>query len=123
MLKSFYEEAQVTVGDDTLRLVVNMRTIDATENLVGMPMPELLKILFGPANMVPMALLGKLVWGLCREHNPEITLDQALFLSCGEAGAEVGVTVGDLVRRTFHIGEEAKGEENPPKRRGRSKTS
>lgn len=121
MLAAFYNEAQVTVGDDTLRLVVNMRTIDATEQLVGMDMPSALQILLSPSP--PLALGGKVVWGMLREHHPDVSLDQALGLMFGDTGAAVGVVMGDLLRRSFHLGEEAKDTENPPKRRGASKSS
>ena len=124
MLNPFYNEAQVQVGDDTLRFVVNMRTIDAIESLVGMSMPSALELLLGNDDP-PLSLLGKFVWGLLREHNAEVSLDQALGLSFGDTGMAVGAVIGDLLRRTFHIGEEAKGDENPPKRvrAGRSRSS
>lgn len=121
MLAPFYNEAQVQVGDDSLRLVVNMRTIDATEQLVGMDMPSVLQLLLSPSP--PLALGGKVVWGMLREHHPDVTLDQALGLMFGDVGAVVGLAMGDLLRRSFNVGEEAKDTGNPPRRRGTSKTS
>ncbi len=121
MLTAFYHEAQVQVGDDSLRLVVNMRTIDATEQLVGESMPTILGQVLGADPS--FALVGKVVWGLLREHHPEVSLDQAAGLMFGEPGKAVGLVIGDLFRRAFHIGEEAEKPANPRKRRGASKPS
>lgn len=121
MLNAYYNEAQVRVDDETvLRLVVNMATIDATEAIVGVTMPNVIEKLMG--NDPPTTLGGKVLWGMLRHHHPEITLDQSLSLATGECQDLIGAAMGDLFRRTFHIGEEAK-QENPRKRRGASRPS
>jgi hypothetical protein len=121
MISPFYNEAQVPVGEVVLRLVMNMRTIDATEAIVGSTMPGVIGKLL--SKDPPMALSGKVLWGLLRQHHPEVTLDEALGLALGEHQEAIGMAMGDLIRRTFHIGEDAKKDENPPKRRGASKPS
>lgn len=118
-MQSFYNEAQVEVGETRLRLVVNMRTIDATEALTGLTMPKILSLLLG--NDPPLSLGGKVLWGMLREHHPEVTLDEALGLMFAQEQDAIGIAMGDLFRRAFHIGK-AK-DENPPKRRGASKPS
>jgi hypothetical protein len=117
---AFYNEAQVPVGETVLRLVTNMRTIDATEAIVGMTMPNVITKLL--SKDPPSTLSGKVLWGMLREHHGEITLDQALALATGEQQDLIGLAMGDLIQRTYHIGEDKKGE-NPPKRRGASRTS
>lgn len=122
-LVPFYHEAQATVGDTSLRFVLNFRTIDAIEGLVGSPMPAILpEIVTGSAGF---SLVGKVLWGLLREHHPDVTLDQAagLMFSDEKVAAEIGVAIGDLFRRGFKIGDEKAKEENPRKRRGASKAS
>ena len=121
-LTPFYHEAQVQVDDTDLRLVLNFRTLDAIEGLTGLPMPSILPEL--ASNSLGYGLIGKILWGLMREHHPEVTLDQAAGLMVGSHQAAVGLAVGDLFRRAFSVGEpeKAKGK-NPPRRRGASKPS
>ncbi len=119
MLSPFYNEALVEVGGTRLRLVVNMRTIDATEALTGLNMPKMLSLLL--SEDAPLSLGGKALWGMLREHHAEVTLDEALGLMFAPEQEAIGAAMGDLFRRAFHLGEVK--EENPPKPRGRSRTS
>lgn len=120
-MRPFHNEAQVPLKDETvLRLVLNFKAIDAIEGVVGKPMPDILPgIIAGTAGY---AEVGKFVWGLLMQNHPEITMDEVAGLMFGEDGDAVGVVIGDLVRRSFNLGEpqEAKAG-NPRKRRGASK--
>jgi hypothetical protein len=116
-MKSFYHEGQVEVDGETLHLVCNFRAIDCIESVTGEKMSNILPQLVDP----PFSLVGKVLWGLLREKHQDVTLDQAAGVGFGEDGSKVGLVMGDVLRRAFNIGE-AK-DENPPKRRGASKTS
>jgi hypothetical protein len=117
-MRPFYHEGQVEVDGETLHLVCNFRAIDVIESLTGQKMTEILPQLLDP----PHALVGKVLWGMLREKQENITLDEAAGVAFGPEGDKVGLVLGDVLRRAFNLGEEAKGQ-NPPKRRGRSKTS
>jgi hypothetical protein len=119
---TFYEEEQVKLSDElTLRLAINMRALTAIEGLTEMGMDSVLpQILTGTA---PLNVIGKVLWGLMREHHPESSLDDAAGLMFDKGtNAPVGLAVNALLTRAFHVEPEAKGK-NPPKRRGASKAS
>ncbi len=118
-MKPFYHEGQVEVDGETLHLVCNFRTIDVIESLTGEKMDAVLPQLADPS----FSLVGKCLWALLREKHEGVTLDDAAGVAFGPAGAQVGLVMGDVLRRSFNIGEpEAKGK-NPRKPRGPSKTS
>jgi hypothetical protein len=117
-MRSFYHEGDVQVDGETLTLVCNFRAIDVIESVTEQKMSDILLQLTDP----PFGLIGKVMWGLLREKHDGVTLDQAAGVAFGPEGAKVGLVMGDVLRRAFNLGEEAK-DENPPKRRGRSKTS
>lgn len=117
-MRSFYHEGQVQVEGETLHLVCNFRAIDVIESVTGDKMSDILPQLADPS----FGLIGKVLWALLREKHEGVTLDEAAGVAFGPDGAAVGVVLGDVIRRAFNIGEKEKGE-NPPKRRGRSKTS
>lgn len=121
-MQPFYNEAQAPLSDGTvLRLVVNFRSIDAFEGLVGKSMETMLpEIASGRAGY---GIVGKFVWSLLLEHHPELTMDQIAGLMFGEDGDAVGVVVGHLIQRAFNLGEVQEKAANPPKRRGQSRTS
>jgi hypothetical protein len=117
-MQPFYHEGQVEVDGETLHLVCNFRAIDCIEALTGLDMSSVLADLQGAPTH---GLVGKVLWGLLREKHEGTTLDMAAGAAFGPDGPKVGLAMGDIFRRAFNIGEEAKGA-NPPKRRGRSKT-
>jgi hypothetical protein len=121
-MRAFHNEAQVVLSDETvLRFVLSFREIDLIETMTDLPMPEVLPMVIGPG--AKYGTVGKVVWALLREHQPDLTLDQAAGLMFGDDAAVVGTTIGDLFRRSFNIGVEKAKDENPRKRRGASKTS
>lgn len=123
MLKAFYNEEQLAVDGDIYRLVLNFRAIDATESLIGCSFNSILRqITLDP----PLGLVGKLLWGLLREHHPEVSLDEAASLMFGDTGVLVGAAVRRLLDAAFPQADEGDGKPkdgNPPKRRGQSETS
>jgi hypothetical protein len=116
-MRSFYHEGQVEVDGETLHLVCNFRAIDVIESVTGEKMTEILPQLIDP----PHSLVGKVLWGLLREKHEGVTLDEAAGVGFGPDGEKVGVVMGDVLRRSFNLGEVK--DENPPTRRGRSKIS
>lgn len=117
-MRPFYHEGQVKVDGETLHLVCNFRAIDVIESVTEQKMSDILPQLLDP----PHALIGKVLWGLLREKHEGVTLDEAAGVGFGPDGNTVGLVMGDVLRRAFNIGEKAK-DANPPKPRGRSKTS
>ena len=122
-MRTFYNEAQVTLSDGTsLRLVLKFKAIDAIEGVVGKPIPDILPDLV--SGRAGYATVGKFVWGLLLENHSDLSMDQVAGLMFGDDGDAVGVVIGDLIRRSFNLGEEPKEKAaNPPKRRGVSRPS
>jgi hypothetical protein len=117
-MRPFYNEEQIQVEGESLCLVLNFRALDCIESLTGENMPAILPQLVSDP---PYALVGKVLWALLREKHEGLTLDDAAGVAFGPDGGRVGLAIGDLLQRGFNLGE-AK-DENPPRRRGRSKTS
>lgn len=118
-MRSFYNEGHVNIGDgEQLHLVLDFRAIDIIESLTGQSMDQILPQLASPTH----SLVTKVLWAMLREKHEGVTLDQAMGVVVDpKYGAAAGLVVGDLLRRAYNLGE-AK-DKNPPKRRGRSKTS
>jgi hypothetical protein len=115
-MRPFYHEGQLEVEGETLHLVCNFRALDVIESVTGEKMSAILPQLMDP----PHALVGKVLWGLLREKHEGITLDEAAGVAFGPSGDAAGLVMGDVFRRAFNIGEQ---KENPPKRRGTSRSS
>lgn len=127
-LSAFYDEEIVEAGEDRLTLAIDFRAIDTIEHITGeegqiTPMPTVVAMMF--ASPPPLSVSGKVVWALLRRHHPEATLDEAAGLMFGEHGGKVGQATLTLLLRAMNLGEPEKKakDENPPKRRGASKTS
>lgn len=126
-LKPFYNEAVIDAGGGIqLRLVMNFRTIDMLEGLLGRGMDELLGELSTSTGM-----MGKFIWAMTREHHASLSLDQIAGLMFDpRLGPPAAVITGDLIKRAFHMGSpEPEGEKSsrPPRRsvgasRGSSKS-
>lgn len=124
-VKPFYNEEAVTVDGETYRLVINFRAIDATEAVAACDYDAILRKMTDPRRGVSLALQAQVVWGMLREHHPDLTLDHAMTLTQGTAGQMVGIAVAKLIQAAFpaeNSQQKAKGS-NPPKRRGASKPS
>ena len=116
-MRAFHNEIEVEVEGETLCLVLNFRAIDVIESVTGEKMTDIIPQLIAP----PMALAGKVLWGLLREKHEGISLDEAAGAGFGPEGHKLGFAMVELFTRAFNLGE-AK-DENPPKRRGASKAS
>ena len=124
-IAAFYHEEQVTVGDETLRLVINFAALDAVESLTGRSFDRILGEFTGEGEP-GMALQGKVVWGLLRQHHPELSLDQVACLLFGPPSAKVGAAIAKLMAAAFPAAEPADTKAkaaNPPVPRGASPTS
>jgi hypothetical protein len=120
MLKPFCHEQAVVIDGETLRLVLDFRAIDATEQLLGKGYDAILDELQKPE--ATLGFQGKVLWGLLREHHPELSFDQILTLQMGENGLTMGLALQKLLEAAFPTADKAKAE-NPPKRRGASRPS
>jgi hypothetical protein len=122
MVQPFYNEEAVTADGETYRLVINFRTIDATESVLGRSYDSVLReMLIGKPSV---GLQARVVWGLLREHHSDITLEQADALARGKSGKLFGFAIGNLFQAAFPFAGEPKEKgPNPPKRRGASKLS
>ena len=118
-MKPFFNEADVEIADgEVLHLVLDFRAIDVIESLTGQSMDQVLPQLVAP----PHNLAAKMLWAMLREKHEGVTLNEAMGVVVDRKfGPRVGVVMGGLLNRAYDFGE-AKGK-NPPKRRGRSKTS
>lgn len=117
-MRSFNAESVVEIDGEKLTLVCDFSTIDVVEGITGQNWDDILPQLANP----PAALSIKLLWGLLRKKHDGITLDEAAGLYHHKKSAEIGVVMGDVIARACNLGEEEK-DANPPKRRGRSKSS
>ncbi len=126
MLQAFYHEEAVKVGEDGLRLVLNFRALDAIESATNRGFDSILEQLTAASEDLPMSLAARVVWGLLREHHPEIDIDQALGVVNGPAATAVGVAMGHLLEIGFPRAKPPapKGKPaHPRKPRGISKSS
>jgi len=121
-LAPYYNEQAVSIDGETYRLVINFKTIDATESVLdGRSYDKILGEML--AGNPPVGLQARVVWGLLREHHPEVTLEQASALARGEAGEAVGYAIGKLIMAAFPAAKGKAKDANPPKPRGASRPS
>lgn len=123
MIVAFSPEEQVEAFGQSLTLRLDFRTISVIEGALDVPFP--VAVAHARASPPSYSILSRLLWACLREYNPEITIDQALaiVMDAGKDGAKVGFALDALLERAFPVATEGKNRENPPKRRGRSKSS
>src|SRR5690349_16569202 len=102
MFPTFYEEESVELDGGVLRLAINFRAITAIEGLTGEGMDvTVASVLSGGAHL---NVVGKVLWGLLREHHPETGLDEAAGLMFNKASAvKVGLAISAVLMRAFSI--------------------
>ena len=115
MPKPFYHEQTVVVDGETLKLAINFRAIDATEQLTGRDYDGILEEI--QRQDAHTGLTAKVLWGLLLEHHSDLSMDQILTLLYGETGTKVGLALHELLVAAFPAAEKAKGE-NPPEPHG-----
>jgi hypothetical protein len=120
MPKPFYHEQLVEVDGEKLLLALNFKAIDATEQLSGRDYDSILEEV--QSADCRAGTMGRAVWGLLREHHPEVTIDETMSLLAGKASAKVGIALRLLLEAAFPAVEKAKAP-NPRKPRGASKPS
>jgi hypothetical protein len=118
-VQSFWHEGQVQVGEETLHLVFNFRSIDVIEGITGRKMPDIIPDMVDPSQ----SLAVKFLYGMLVEKRPGITLDEAAYLGLGEHDAAIGLVMADVIRRAYPRAFGEAKDKNPPKRRGASKSS
>lgn len=120
-MRAFHAEGSFQTEDgENLTLVCDFYTIDVVESITGQKWDDIIPQLADP----PRALGVQVLYGLLRKRHEGLTLDEAAGVSYDKNSIVLWATVGDVIRRACNIadGGEAK-DENPPKRRGRSKVS
>lgn len=120
MPKPFYNEQSVVIDGETIRLVIDFRAIDATEQLLEMGYDLILEEIQKSGS--PLGFQAKVLWGLLREHHPEMTFDEIMPMLLGENAVTVGLALTALFEAAFPVAEKERGQ-NPPKPRGASKPS
>lgn len=122
MVAPFYHEQQLKLDGETYRLSLNFAAIDAAESLLApLTFDQIVgKLLDGTA---PLATQARVVWGLLREHHPELSIDQASSFVIGKAGEATGAAIGQLILAAFPIAEPGEKKANPRKPRGTSANS
>lgn len=123
MLASFHHEEVVTVGEDALRLVINFLALDAIESAVGRGFDTILRDLTSSSARPAIGLQAQVLWGLLREHRPDITLDQAAALVIGPTNTAIGMALGRLLASAFPAGEQKAKDPHPRAPRGASSNS
>lgn len=114
---AFYHEQTVDIDGEKLTLAINFKALDATEQLMKADYDTILKQL--QQKDCPVGISVKVIWGLLREHHPEIDLDQIVPMTRGKNGIKTGLAVQQLLEAAFpeDDGQEAK-DENPPQPHG-----
>jgi hypothetical protein len=127
-LVAFYDEEVVQVGDVTLRLAMDFRAIDLMEHIVGdsdriTPATTIVEA-FLFSSPVPVSISCKILYAMLRRHHEDVSLDEAMGAIAGEHSGRIALAMEALLKRSFNVGEPEKEKgENPPKRRGRSRSS
>jgi hypothetical protein len=125
-IQAFLHEEVVKVGQDTLRLVLNFRALDAIESETQRPFDTILGQLTTRGAVPPTSLVSRVVWGLLRQHHADVDIDQAAGLVNGPDAPAIGVAMGKLFETAFPraqpVDPKAKPA-NPRKPRGASKPS
>ena len=123
MVRPFYHEQRVEVEGEPLRLVLNFGAIDAAESILApLTFDQIIgQMLDGSASLATQA---RVIWGLLREHHPELSIDQATAVVVGSNNVAIGVAVGNLIQAAFPLkSDKEETGANPPKPRGASRNS
>jgi hypothetical protein len=115
-MQPFFAEVDVEVDGQTLKIVCNFGAIDFIERVTGEKMQEIIPQLADPSQ----SLAVKVLWGLLRYRWEGVTVDDAAALAFGPDKGKIAIAMGEAISRAFSF-EEAK-DENPPVRRGRSRS-
>lgn len=120
-LVAFGEEEQVTVDGNALTLRLDFRAITVMEGALQSDMPSIVANF--RSGRPQLSVLGQFLWAVTREHHSDVTLDQAAGLMFSKDAAKIGFALNELIDRAFPIPTEDRKPANPPRQRGRSKSS
>jgi hypothetical protein len=119
-MRSFFADGTFTTEEgEALTLVCDFYAIDVVESVTGQRWDDIVPQLADP----PRALAVKVLYGLLRKRHDQITLDEAAGVSYDKNSIALWAVVGDVIRRACNMSDGETKDENPPKRRGRSKIS
>ena len=119
-MRSFYAEGLIETEDgEKLTLVCDFYTIDVAEQITGLNWDQ--DILPGLADP-PKSLAVKVLYGLLRKRQANVTLDEAAGLSYDKNAIAIWAVVGDVIRRACNIvSDEPEPEVTKKKPGGRSR--
>lgn len=122
-ITAFAPEEQVEAFGETYTLRLDFRAISVIEGALDVDFPTVVAQIRGGKPCY--GVLSRVLWALFREHHSGVTIDQALsiVMDRGKDAAKFGMALDALLERAFPIAAEEREKPNPPKRRGRSKTS
>jgi hypothetical protein len=119
-MRAFFAEGTFTTEDgEALTLVCDFFAMDVVESVTKERWDDIVPQLVDP----PRALAVKVLYGLLRKRHEQITLDEAAGVSFDKNSIALWAVVGDVIRRASNMPDGESKDENPPKRRGRSKSS
>lgn len=119
-MRSFFAEGLIETEDgEKLTLVCDFYAIDVVEQISGEAWDDILPQLASP----PRALAVKVLYGLLRKRQPEITLDEAAGVSFDKNQIAIWAIMGDVIRRACNFGSDEEEEAPKKKPSGRSKAS
>lgn len=119
-MKAFYHEGQVESEGEKLILVCNFAAIDCIEAITGEDWDDLLP------KLGSRSVSTKVLWGLLRCKHEGVTLDEAASIAFGPDQKQVGLVMGDVIRRACNLPGAADDVEAAPAKKkpsGRSKGS
>jgi hypothetical protein len=122
-LVAFGEEEQVEAFGETYTLRLDFHSITVIEGAMSMQMPDVVAHI--RSGKPAYSLLATVIGALMREHHSNVTPNQcmAIVMDKGRDGAKFGFALDALLERTFPLETEDRKRPNPPKQRGRSKSS
>jgi hypothetical protein len=122
-LIAFGEEEQVEAFGEVWTLRLDFHPITVIEGATSMQMPDVVAHI--RSGKPAYSLLAQVLWALLREHHSKTTLNEclAIVMDKGPDGAKFGFALNALLERTFPVETEDRKKPNPPKQRGRSKSS
>lgn len=97
---AFYGEEQAEVGGHRLILAIDFSVIDFAEGLIGLDMPEIMKVLSGSPQL---GVATRFVYALLRRHHPEISQAMVVGLLAGEERHAISDAVEALLDRAMNV--------------------
>lgn len=119
-MRSFFAEGTFETDEgERLTLVCDFSALDVIEGVTGENWDKIVPQLVNP----PRALAVKVLYGLLRKRQEQITLDEVAGLFFDKNSIALWAVMGDVIARACNF--EAGGDEESPKKKrgGRSRAS